>query len=78
MSSEKADDIGFWFHDHADEGGPAVDNWIVVDDRRIFMDADPRREREYQTNQFTGLCYPDACAIIRRFDPDWKQPVILI
>lgn len=78
MSSQKADDIGFWFHDYADEGGPPVDDWIVVDDRRIFMDADPRRQREYKTSPFTGLTYPDACSIIRKFEPKWEQPGILI
>lgn len=78
MSSQKMHEIGMWIHDSPEDFGRVVDDYVVVDDHRIFDDASPRRPKEYTISGFTGLTYPDACSIIRRFEPDWKQPVILL
>lgn len=78
MSSQKTHEIGMWIHDSPEDFGRAVDDYLVLDDHRIFDDASPRRPHEYTVSGFTGLTYPDACSVVRRFEPDWKQPVILL
>lgn len=78
MSSQKMHEIGMWLHDCPEDFGFDVADYVVLDDARIFDDASPRRPKEYTISGFTGLTYPDACSIIRRFEPDWKQPVILL
>jgi len=74
MSSVRCEEIGMWLHDFHG----VVADYVVIDDRRVFDDGSPRRAKEYNTSPFTGLTYPDACAVIRRFKPEWKQPVILM
>lgn len=80
MSSSRADEIGLYL---ADELGVRRGNkndvmWRTLDDKNIFLLNDPFKENEHKTDQLVGLTYRDALDLIYYFNPEFKQPVILM
>ena len=54
-----------------------VTNWMTIDDRAIF-NHEKHKIHELKTNSLTGITINDAIDIIKYFDPNFKEPIVLI
>jgi len=77
FSSERIHEIHMWLEDWEEVNQKKVD-WVAVDDHVIFNLEDEDKVREFLTDGWTGLTMRDAFAIIRHFNPDYKEPGIMI
>ncbi len=73
FSSDRKHEIHSWLEDQHEK----VD-WIALDDYAIFNLEDPDKVNEYLTDNWVGLSLSDAFNIIKKFNPDFKQPEIMI
>jgi hypothetical protein len=76
FSSERMHEIHMWLDDQK-EKGIEVD-WVALDDHPIFMLEDPDKAREFLTDPWTGVTMQDAFKIIKHFNPNYHQPIMMI
>jgi hypothetical protein len=74
FSSSRNMEIMWWLEDQKD-----VEAWIAVDDHPIFYLEDKKNfANQYLTDSWIGLNMQDAFKIIKHFNPEYHQPLILI
>jgi len=77
FSSERVHEIHMWLDDKKDEGIEV--DWVALDDHPIFFLEDPdKAAREFLTDPWIGVTMQDAFKIIKHFNPNYHQPVLLI
>ena len=73
LSSERVHEIHMWLDDNKD-----VKKWAALDDHVIFNLEDPDKANEFLTDSWVGLTMHDAFDVIKHFNPEFKEPVIMI
>jgi hypothetical protein len=74
FSSERVHEIHMWLDDQLH----SPDTWVALDDHPIFQLEYRDKQNEYLTDSWVGLTILDSFKIIKHFNKDFKEPVILI
>jgi Swiss Army Knife RNA repair-like protein len=74
LSSVRSEEIRMWL-DNSDE---VITNWIALDDHKIWNLGDPEEINEVLTDPWIGLTMLDAFKIIKRFNLNFKEPILMI
>jgi len=53
-------------------------NWVAIDDHEIFLLEETDRKNQILTDNWVGLTLLDAFKVIKHFNPNFKEPEILI
>jgi HAD domain in Swiss Army Knife RNA repair proteins len=88
FTSERVHEIHMWLdevneikYDEDDKEIPTAKvkvDWVALDDHTIFNLEDPDKFREFLTDGWTGVTMHDAFKIIKHFNPNYKEPMIMI
>lgn len=70
---DRAEEIKTWINENKVKG-----TWLVLDDHPVFQESDPVYKNFYQTDNRVGLTYVDSIKIITRFEPNFREPIILM
>lgn len=73
FSSERHSEIGWWLEDNN-----FIGRWIALDDHPIYNLDDSNKYNEILTDPWVGLTMNDAFIIIKRFNPNFEEPVVLL
>lgn len=73
LSSERVHEIHMYLDDNKD-----ITKWAVLDDHVIFNLEDVDKANEFLTDSWIGLMMIDAFKIIRHFNLEFKEPVMMV
>jgi hypothetical protein len=78
LSSTRANEIHFWLDDFVNDKENPMPRWVALDDHKIFELHSVEEANEVLTDSWVGLTLPDVFKVIKHFDPNFKEPIVLI